>query len=60
MIDKEYLEMRLKQVNEALVQALEQIQKWEDIARRNEGAVNAINSMLKDIEKDVIEHKIEK
>ena len=56
-IDKKYLEQKLKLATDAYSQAREQVQKWDAIARQNEGAINAINSILKEIKENKIDNK---
>ena len=55
-IDKKYLEGKLKLITVAHAQAREQVQKWDAIARQNEGAINTINSILKEMEEDKVGH----
>ena len=56
-IDKKYLEQKLKLATDAHSQAREQVQKWEAIARQNEGAINAINVILKDMKENKVDDK---
>jgi len=59
-ITEEYLKEKLKLVTDTLEQAREQTQKWDLIAKQNEGAVNTINYILKDMQevKDKVKDNI--
>ena len=56
-IDKKYLEEKLKLTTDAINQARDQVTKWDAIAKQNEGALNALNLMLKDLEKKADDKK---